>query len=100
MQKSKLRFLWVLLGLMLPTAWCMADASISIDGHVSHTLPMGANKAQLKLANTYGVAVATYDLMDSEGQKVLDLRGLSSGVYTYTVYCGNFSQSGKLVIVK
>ncbi len=33
MQKSKLRFLWVLLGLMLPTAWCMADASISIDGH-------------------------------------------------------------------
>ena len=67
---------------------------------VNYTLPAGFAKAQMKLVNTFGEIVATYDLLDNEGQKVLDLRGLSSGVYTYTVYCGNFSQSGKLVIVK
>lgn len=67
---------------------------------VNYTLPMGATKAQLKLANAYGIVVATYDLLGDERQKVLDLRSLVSGVYTYTLYCGKLSQTGKLVIVK
>ena len=67
---------------------------------VNYTLPIGLTKAQMRLVNAYGVEVATYDLLGGEGQKVLDLRSLASGVYTYTAYCGKFSQFGKLVIVK
>ena len=44
--------------------------------------------------------MAAYDLLGNETQKVLDLRDLASGVYTYTVCCGKHSQTGKLVIVK
>lgn len=84
------------LGLTVGTSPNPANTWVTVD----YTLPMGANKAQLKLANVYGIVVATYDLMGEEGQKVLDLRSLVSGVYTYTVYCGKLSQSGKLVIVK
>ena len=67
---------------------------------VNYTLPIGANKAQLKIANVYGVVMATFDLLGDEEQKVLDLRSLTSGVYTLTLYCGKLSQSCKLVIVK
>ncbi len=84
------------MGLTVGTSPNPANTWVTVD----YTLPMGANKAQLKLANVYGIVVATYDLMGEEGQKVLDLRSLVSGVYTYTVYCGKLSQSGKLVIVK
>ena len=47
-----------------------------------------------------GQTVATYDLQGKMTQKVLDLRELSSGVYTYTVCCGKNLQSGKIIIVK
>ena len=73
-----------------------ATTWISID----YTLPMGLNMAQMKITNAMGVNVATYELSGKEGQKVLDLRNMSSGVYTYTVYCGKQIQTGKLVIVK
>ena len=33
-------------------------------------------------------------------KKVLDLRDLTPGVYTYTVMYGKYAQTGKLVIVK
>ncbi|KWW25147.1 MAG: hypothetical protein F082_1131 [bacterium F082] len=46
------------------------------------------------------VSIELYDLQGKETQKVLDLRDLASGVYTYTVFCGKYSQNGKLVIVK
>lgn len=67
---------------------------------VDYTLPAGAAKAQMRIVNALGMTVATYDLQGKETQKVLDLRDLASGVYTYTVFCGKYSQNGKLVIVK
>lgn len=67
---------------------------------VDYTLPAGATKAQMRIVNALGMTVATYDLQGKETQKVLDLRDLASGVYTYTVFCGKYSQNGKLVIVK
>ena len=44
--------------------------------------------------------MAEYRLQGCEKQKVIDLRDLVPGVYTYTVSCGKLSQTGKLVIVK
>jgi len=67
---------------------------------VDYTLPEGATKARVKISNILGTTVATCDLQGKETQRVIDLRGLASGIYTYTVYCGNYSQTGKLVIVK
>ena len=67
---------------------------------VDYTLPAGTTKAQMRIVNALGMTVATYDLQGKETQKVLDLRDLASGVYTYTVFCGKYSQNGKLVIVK
>ena len=65
---------------------------------IDYTLPGDAEKATLTLTNALGVKVATYNLNGHEGQKVLDLRGLSCGVYTYTIYSNSFSQTGKLVV--
>lgn len=67
---------------------------------IDYTLPEGATKARVKISNILGTTVATCDLQGKETQRVIDLRGLASGIYTYTVYCGNYSQTGKLVIVK
>ena len=67
---------------------------------IAYTLPADAAKASISLTNTLGITVATYNLSGNEAQKVLDLRSLASGVYTYTVSCGICSQTGKLVIVK
>ena len=67
---------------------------------IDYTLPAGATKAQMRIVNALGMTVGTYDLQGKETQKVLDLRDLASGVYTYTVFCGKYSQNGKLVIVK
>ena len=67
---------------------------------VDYTLPAGATKAQMRIVNALGMTVGTYDLQSKETQKVLDLRDLASGVYTYSVFCGKYSQNGKLVIVK
>ena len=67
---------------------------------ITYTLPADATKANIILTNTLGITVATYNLSGNDLQKVLDLRSLASGVYTYTVSCGKHSQTGKLVIVK
>lgn len=67
---------------------------------LDYTLPEGSKKAQMRITNALNVTVATYDLTGNASQKVLDLRDLADGVYTYTVFCGKLSQTGKLVIVK
>lgn len=67
---------------------------------VDYTLPTGANKARMTIANTLGRVVLECDLASDLSQKILDLRGLKAGVYSYSVSCGGFSQSGKIVIVR
>lgn len=65
---------------------------------INYTLPGDAEHATLTLTNALGVNVASYNLNGHEGQKVLDLRELSCGIYTYTIYSNSFSQTGKLVV--
>ena len=67
---------------------------------VHYSLPSGEAKAQLTLANAVGATVAQFSLSGNEGNMLLDLRDLSSGIYTYTIICGKLSQTGKLVITK
>ena len=67
---------------------------------VDYTLPADAATATLVVTNTLGVAVMTAELDGSQGQKVIDLRGLAAGVYGYAVQCGGHVQNGKIVVTK
>jgi len=67
---------------------------------VDFILPANATKATINVTNALGIAVFSSELNGNQGQKVLDLRHLSDGVYVYTVQCGEYVQTGKLVITK
>ena len=67
---------------------------------VDYTLPAKMAQATIRVTNALGVTVMTAELNGNQGQKVLDLRDLSDGVYVYTISCGEYVQTGKLVIAK
>lgn len=67
---------------------------------VDFILPANATKATINVTNALGITVFSSELNGNQGQKVLDLRHLSDGVYVYTVQCGEYVQTGKLVITK
>ena len=67
---------------------------------VDYTLPAKLSKATITVSNVLGVIVMSTELNGNQGQKVLDLHGLADGVYLYTIKCGEYVQTGKLVIAK
>lgn len=67
---------------------------------VDFTLPGDAVKAIITITNTLGVTVSSSELSGHQGQKVLDLRHLPNGVYVYSVRCGEYVRTGKLIISK
>lgn len=67
---------------------------------VDYTLPVGAERATLTLTSMLGVKVMEVEISGNRGSKVLDLRGLSDGVYGYTIRCGGNAKNGKIVIAK
>ena len=67
---------------------------------VEYTLPSIETKALLTLTNTLGVNTLSSELAGIQGSKVLDLRPLAAGVYVYTIQCGQYLETGKLVITK
>lgn len=72
------------------TTWAMVD----------YTLPSNKTQAVLTITNTLGVTVMSSELDGSQGQKVLDLRGLADGIYMFNIRCGEFFTAGKLIITK
>ncbi len=64
------------------------------------TLPNKITKASFTLTNILGVEVLNVELNGNQGQRVMDLRHLSDGVYVYTVSCAGLLYTGKLVITK
>ena len=67
---------------------------------VDYSLPAKLSKATITVSNVLGVIVMSTELNGNQGQKVLDLHGLADGVYLYTIKCGEYVQTGKLVIAK
>jgi len=67
---------------------------------VEYTLPADKTQAFFTVTNTLGVTMISEELNGRQGQKVLDLRGLANGIYVYTVRCGEYVQTGKLIITK
>ncbi|MBO7287050.1 MAG: T9SS type A sorting domain-containing protein, partial [Bacteroidales bacterium] len=63
---------------------------------VSYTLPEGKTNATLVMTNTLGVNVMTAQL-DGNNKTTLSLEELPSGIYFYTIRCGEDVKTGKLV---
>lgn len=67
---------------------------------VKYTLPANYDYATLGFYSTLGNQIAEYELLGNSGQKVIDLRSMIPGVYSYALYFGKQKCTGKLVIVK
>lgn len=67
---------------------------------VNYILPVKMDFAKLFIYTTLGNCIIEYDLIGNIGQKVIDLRRLSPGIYTYAVHFGKQMCTGKLVIIK
>ena len=67
------------------------------NNRISYTLPEGMTIATLVMTNTLGVNVKTVQLDGNNGKTTLSLEELPSGIYFYTIRCGENVKSGKLV---
>ena len=67
---------------------------------IEYTLPEGKTEAVISISNALGVRVISQELVGNSGEKVLDLRNLADGVYVYSVSCGEYSQTGRIVVTK
>ena len=63
---------------------------------ISYTLPEGMTSATLVMTNTLGVNVMTAHL-DGNNKTTLSLEELPSGIYFYTIRCGENVKTGKLI---
>ena len=64
---------------------------------VSYTLPEDMTNATLVMTNTLGVNVMTAHLDGDNGKTALSLEELPSGIYFYTIRCGENVKTGKLI---
>lgn len=63
-------------------------------------LPNNLSKATITIINSLGVRVLEFDINDNKGNKTIDLRNMTTGVYSYMVKCGDYVKTGRLVITK
>lgn len=63
-------------------------------------LPNNLSKATITIINSLGVRVLEFDINDNKGNKTIDLRDMTTGVYLYVVKCGDNVKTGRLVITK
>jgi len=67
---------------------------------VAYTLPSETSSATMSLMNTLGIEVQRLALEGLQGQKAIDLRNLPNGIYIYMIRCGEYIETGKLLISK
>ena len=65
---------------------------------VDYKLPCDTGSATMSVFNSLGVKVKEVELNGSQGTKTLDLHGMPDGVYSYIVRCGEYQNTGKLII--
>ena len=72
------------------TSWCSLD----------YTLPGDCTKATIIITDIFGVIVYENILLGNQGNKVMDLRDIASGIYTCTIRCNDCQMTSKLVIAQ
>ncbi|MBQ2176024.1 MAG: hypothetical protein II453_13500, partial [Alphaproteobacteria bacterium] len=73
-----------------------ATTWVSID----YKLPCESSTAIMTIVNSLGVKVLHIELAGEQGTRTIDLRDMPAGVYSYIVRCGEYQNTGKLVITK
>jgi hypothetical protein len=63
-------------------------------------LPYDKSDGTIRIVDTKGTFITSFEVTGMQGQKVWDTRKLNSGVYFYTLSVGEFTRSGKIVISK
>ncbi|MBP7316251.1 MAG: T9SS type A sorting domain-containing protein [Chitinophagaceae bacterium] len=63
-----------------------------------YTLPLTETQGVLTITNAQGQQIESFILKGNEGQKLINIRHLKSGIYFYTLTSGNFLRSGKITI--
>ena len=104
---KKVTTLVLMLCFILSGALCYAHGEARTENEKGEGIPIEVKECtgvsgsdRSNSINALGVTVMTDELNGNQGQKVLDLRDLSDGVYVYTISCGEYVQTGKLVIAK
>lgn len=67
---------------------------------IDYVLPDKEFKATMTIINSLGVRVMSVVLDNCQGTKTINLSDVPAGVYGYTVKCGEYQKTGKLVINK
>lgn len=67
---------------------------------VDYKLPEEATKATMTIINPLGIKLMEVRLDSNNGTKTIDLHNLSTGVYSYTVRCGEYNKIGKLIVIR
>lgn len=65
---------------------------------IFYTLPLTETQAVLTLTDARGMQIETFVLKGREGQKLIDVRKFTSGIYFYTLTTGTLTTSGKLIV--
>lgn len=63
-----------------------------------YSLPSYMEEAIIDISDVRGNSVASFELKQSKGQQVWDIRKIKPGIYIYTLKTGSSKQSGKLLI--
>jgi hypothetical protein len=71
-------------------SWCSLD----------YTLPGDCMNATIIITDIFGVKVYENILSGNQGNKVIDLRDIASGIYTCTIRCNDCQVTNKLVIAQ
>jgi hypothetical protein len=90
-----------------PALWAEAmGLKISAEPNPANTwvafdyeLPIGQETALLSIKSVDGKPIAEYSIYGEIGQKVWDSRYIESGTYIYEIVCGEWKQTGKVVII-
>ena len=64
---------------------------------VSYTLPENETNATLVMTNALGINVMTKQLDGTNGKMTLSLEDIPSGIYFYSIRCGENVKTGKLI---
>jgi hypothetical protein len=63
-----------------------------------YKLTPNETNAFIEIVSSNGQKIKTLQLTGNRGQKVLDTRRLSPGIYVYTLVCNNYRKTGKLIV--
>jgi len=65
---------------------------------LNYSLPLTETQAVIKITDNSGKIVKQIQIDQQQGQYVLDTRSYKSGIYYYTITCGDLQRTGKLIV--